>query len=167
MEYEKCLVELDEVLKYLSEDNLNKIPSDVLRSIKEQKSKDYIWKYDETKDLKSQNLNRKTIAMLCYLNMEYLLNDKQKEYMEKLYYSNELKAEEHKRENYNPDNIFNTTKQEIKQESEIKIEQEQKSEPASMRETKHNIETHLIETKENKWYIKIFNFIKRLFNKRK
>ena len=34
MEYEKCLVEVDEVLNHLSKEELNKIPEDVLKGIK-------------------------------------------------------------------------------------------------------------------------------------
>lgn len=39
MEYEKCLVEVDEVLNHLSKEELNKIPEDVLKGIKNIKIK--------------------------------------------------------------------------------------------------------------------------------
>ena len=42
------------------------------------KDKEYFWKYDEKKPLKEQDVSRDTIAFLSYLNMEYLLNEKQK-----------------------------------------------------------------------------------------
>ena len=51
MEYEKCLVEVDEVLNHLSKEELNKIPEDVLKGIKKHKDKEYMWKYDESKHL--------------------------------------------------------------------------------------------------------------------
>ena len=93
MEYTKCLVELDEVLKYLNTEELEKIPYEIRNAIKEKKDKNYVWNYDESKDLSDQNLNRKTIAMLSYLNMEYLLNDEQRMLMEKLHRLNEEKLE--------------------------------------------------------------------------
>ena len=49
IDYAKRLVEVDEVLSYLSEENLNKIPEEVRNIIKENKDKDYTWKFDETK----------------------------------------------------------------------------------------------------------------------
>ena len=106
MEYTKCLVELDEILNYLSLENLVKIPIEIRNSIKEQKDKEYIWKYDETKELKEQKLDRKTIAMLSYLNMEYLLNEEQKEFMQNLHKLNEQKLEKEKQEKYNTENLF-------------------------------------------------------------
>ena len=106
MEYTKCLVELDEILNFLSVENLKKTPLEIRNSIKEHKDKKCIWKYDETKELKEQKLDRKTIAMLSYLNMEYLLNKEQKEYMQNLHKLNEQKFEKEKQEKYNTENLF-------------------------------------------------------------
>lgn len=78
VDYNKRLVEVDEVLNYLSDEDLEKIPEEIRNLIKENKDKDYVWQYDETKPLKEQGLNRDTIAFLSYLNMEYLLNEEQK-----------------------------------------------------------------------------------------
>ena len=101
MEYAKCLVQLDEILNYLSLDNLEKIPFEVRNSIKQQKDKEYIWKYDESKTLKEQELDRRTIALLSYLNMEYLLNKEQKEYMETIHKINEQKIQKENQIKYN------------------------------------------------------------------
>lgn len=140
MEYENCLVELDEVLNYLSKENLYKIPEEIREGIKSQKSKEYIWKYDETKKLKEQNLNRKTIAMLSYLNMEYLLNNEQKELMKEIHEINEQNQEKENQEKYNMNNLFNNTKNDTAQS-----------------------EVALVEMKKHKWYSTIFNFIKNIF----
>ena len=72
VDYNKRLVEVDEILKYLSEEDLMKIPEDIRQLVKENKDKEYTWQYDETKSLKDQNVSRDTIAFLSYLNMEYL-----------------------------------------------------------------------------------------------
>ncbi len=137
MEYQKCLVELDEILEHLSEEYLRKIPNEIRQAIKYEKDKNYIWEYDETKDLTSQNLDRKTVAMLSYLNMEYLLNEEQKVYMEHLHNLNEKKSEK-----YNLDDLFKNKTQ--KQDNFA-----------------------LIEVKENKWYDKIITFLKNIFKKTK
>ena len=61
--YKKRLVEVDEVLDHLSEENLSKIPLEIRQAIKENKDKNYVWKYDETKELKDQGLSKDTIAI--------------------------------------------------------------------------------------------------------
>lgn len=121
MEYTKCLVQLDEVLNYLSTENLKKIPEEIRNGIKEQKDKEYIWKYDESKLLKEQGLARRTVAMLSYLNMEYLLNNEQREYMETIHKINEQKIQKENQIKYNQDNLFNNKKS-IKNQEEIRNE---------------------------------------------
>lgn len=99
MEYKKCLVELDEILNYLKDEDLRKIPYDIRKAINEKKDKQYNWHYDESKGLDEQNINRKTIAMLSYLNMEYLLSKEQKLLMQELHRFNEEKVEKEKLKN--------------------------------------------------------------------
>jgi hypothetical protein len=83
-EYKKRLVEVDEILNHLSEENLSKIPLDIRQAITENKDKNYVWKFDETKKLKDQGLSRDTIAILAYLNSEYILNEEQKRMIEEI-----------------------------------------------------------------------------------
>ena len=84
IDYKKRLVEVDEVLDHLSEENLNKIPLEIRQAIKDNKDKHYVWKYDETKELKDQGLSNNTIAILAYLNSEYLLTEEQKKIVEEI-----------------------------------------------------------------------------------
>ena len=46
---------------------------------------------DETKELWDQDLDRKSIAILSYLNMEYLVNKEQKELLKEMHRFNERK----------------------------------------------------------------------------
>ena len=124
VDYEKRLVEVDEVLSYLSEENLNKIPKEIRDLIKENKDKNYTWKFDETKKLKDQDLSRDTIIILSYLNTEYLLNEEQKKLMEEIYEFKEKKQEKEKREKYNPNNMFNNTNSDVNKIREQKSIQE-------------------------------------------
>ena len=142
MKYEKCLVELDEIFKYLKDEEKRNIPYEMRKAIKEKKDKHYHWNYDESKTLNEQNINRKTIAMLSYLNMEYLLNEKQKKLMEEIHKFNEKKIEKEKSKKYNPDSIF---------KNNIKYDKKE--------------EVALAEVEERKWYEKIFSFIKKILKK--
>ena len=71
-----------------------------MQLIKDNMDKEYTWVFDESKPLKEQNVSRDTIAFLSYINMEYLLNDKQKEYMQKLH---EINEQEKRKEEYSND----------------------------------------------------------------
>lgn len=142
MEYEKCLVQVYEILNYLDGEELEKIPEEVIRNIEKRKDNNYVWNYDESKPLNEQVLDRKTIAILSYINMEYLLNEEEKEYIEKL----------HK---FNEDKLY----------PKVGIDDFNKN---ADYDVKYNKETNvnLIEIKEQKWYQKIFVFLKRIFNKK-
>lgn len=110
MEDSKCLVQLHELIKHLQLEDLNKIPFEIRQAINEKKDKEYVWSYDESKILNEQTLDRKTIFMLSYLNMKYLLNDEQRLVMENIHYFNEIKLEQSKRKKYNPDGVFSDKK---------------------------------------------------------
>ena len=153
MEYRECLVELDEVLNYLGEEELQKIPSKLVYAIKEKMDKNYKWKYDESKELYEQNLNRKTIAMLSYLNMKYLVNDEQRELLDKIHKFNERASDEKKREQYNVNNLFKDNKSNEYKENNYKENNYKENEMA------------LQKYSENKWYKKILLFIKNIFKK--
>lgn len=142
MEYTKSLVEVHNVIKYLKQGELNKIPPDVLKMIDENKDKNYQWKYDETKSLKEQKLSRTAIAILSYINMEYLLNEQQKQYMSKLHNYNEIKLAKQKQENNNFKNIF----------------KDKKKEPMKIQQA-------LVKIEKEKWFEKILKKIRNIFKK--
>lgn len=140
MEFEKCLVEVDEVLNHLSKEELNKIPEDVLKGIKKHKDKEYMWEYDESKRLEEQRFDRNTIVILSYINMEYLLSKEQKDLMEKLHELNEQNFINEIQEKYDSKDLFKT-------------------------KTNTNVENEnaIAKLENNKWYNKMFSFIKRIF----
>lgn len=143
----KRLVEVNEILNYLPEDDLMKIPENIRNTIKENMDKNYTWIYDYSKHLKDQNLNRDTIIILSYLNTEYLLNNEQKQLMKEIHKLNELKAEEVKRKKYDAENLFKTKETEQKDLKEFEQEQ-------AIIEYKENFFTKMIS--------KIKNFFARL-----
>ena len=153
-DYKKTLVQVDEVLNYLPEEDLEKIPDEIKNIIKNEKDKDYSWKYDTSKKLKDQNINRDTIIFLSYLNMEYLLNDEQRELMNQIHEMNEKNVEKEKLEKYDSDNIF---KNNIEKENIIQNSSQNEQEESNPNEA-------LIESKES-FFVKIINRIKSIFKK--
>ena len=85
MEYKKVLVQVEEVLKQLSRNDIKKIPLDILEKINKNKDKKYVWKYDEKKELEEQNLDREALAILSFLNMTYLLNEEERNLLNKIH----------------------------------------------------------------------------------
>ena len=116
------------------------IKEDVLKGIKKHKDKEYMWKYDESKRLEEQRFDRNTIVILSYINMEYLLSKEQKDLMEKLHELNEQNFINEIQEKYDSKDLFKT-------------------------KTNTNVENEnaIAKLENNKWYNKMFSFIKRIF----
>ena len=151
LDYNKRLVEVDVILEKLSESDYIKIPKDVIQVIKDNMDKEYTWEYDETKELKDQNLSRDTIALLSYINTEYLLNDKQREYMQRLY---EINEQEKRKKEYSNDTKYDYSElfkrnNKITEQLEHEVEIEQKG---------------LVIYKET-FFTKIINKLKSFFKK--
>ena len=140
-EINKRLVEVDCILKKLDNKYINKIPQDVWDFITENKDENYVFKYDDNKTLAEQNLSIDTISILTYINMEYLLEEEAKRELLDLLKNDEITAEQKKRKKYNPDDLFNNRKA---------MQKEQVS---------------LVEVKIEKWYEKLFSFLKNMFRK--
>ena len=140
-EINKRLVEVDCILKKLDDEYINKIPQEVWDFITENKDENYVFKYDDNKTLAEQNLSIDTISILTYINMEYLLEEEAKRELLTLLKNDEMIAEQKKRKKYNPDDLFNNRKA---------MQKEQVS---------------LVEVKIEKWYEKLFSFLKNMFRK--
>jgi len=150
VDYKKRLVEVDEILSYLEDEDYNKIPEEIKQIIKENKDSKYVWKYDETKELKDQDVDRDTIVILSYLNSEYLLSAEQKELMDQIYELNEQKSRRElseRQSNINVEDLFKN-KQEIIEEN---ITEEKKE--------KVELKKELVEVKKESIFRKIINRI--------
>lgn len=137
----KRLVEIEYILRKLEDEYIKKIPQEIWDYIEKNKDKNYIFKYDDSKNLLEQNLNIDTISILTYINIEYLLDEKQKMEMIEFLRKDEAIAEQKKAKLYNTEDLFKN-KKESKQR-----------------------ETSLVEVKIEKWYEKVFAFFKNMFKK--
>ena len=90
------------------------------------------------------------IAFLSYLNMEYLLNEEQKQLMQQIHELNEKKLEEIKAEKYSTEDLF----------------KKNKPQQENTKETEHKQELSLVEYKES-FFTKLINRIKKFFTKPK
>lgn len=72
--YREALSETEYVLSFLEKERQSKIPIKLRNLIKEEKSKDYIPKFDVNKPVNQQNISREAVALLVYIYKKYLDN---------------------------------------------------------------------------------------------
>ncbi len=139
--YKNAYTEVYEIIKQLNEEEYNKIPSEVIKAIEENRNTEYEFELDEDIELKDQELLPETKAILFNLFRDYLSTPEQKEKIIKMQAEERLKNEQKKQEQYNSDVFVNKQKkQPIKEEH-----------------------TELIEYKEN-IFKRIFNKIRQFFH---
>ena len=142
-EYAMAYTEVIEILKYVPDEDVQKIPKEKLEFYKTNMDNEYIYKLDMTKEFEEQEISEITKAILANIFRDYWATPYQKEKIEAKEKYDLEKLEEEKREKYNPDNIFKN-----KQES-TGIEN-----------------TNLpVEIKKETFFKKLISFIKGLFNK--
>lgn len=149
-EYARAYTEVIEILKYVPEEDVNKIPKEKLDFYKNNMDTEYDYKIDTTKEFENQELSDKTKAILANIFRDYWATPYQKERIEEKEKNDIKKIEEEKREKYNPDNVFKNTNQKsvdkvIKEESET--------------EKNDNLP---IEVKKESFFKKLINFLKSL-----
>lgn len=134
--FTKSLVEAEVLLNQLEPKYKNKIPNSFWKYVQENKDKNYQFYIDFSKTLENQNIMSDTVAILTYVNIEYLLNEEQKKFFKQMLIKNEEIAESKKKEKYSID-IFNEKQKKLNTNLPIKISE--------------------------KWHIRIINKIKKFF----
>lgn len=147
--YQQAFSEVNEILSYLSKENYNKIPKEVIDAIEENKDDDYVFFIDTTIPFEEQEILEESKAILFNIYKDYLSNDEIKDKIIEL-----QKEEQIVKESINSSNIHLNELFPKKTEKEIDIEVK--------------TETALIQIDNNKnIFIKILEKIKNIFKKRK
>ena len=145
LERKEAYVEVLEVLKHMEHKYMEKIPKKLIEFFKSNASKEYKFKLDNNIPFEEQQLKKSTISILAMLNYNYWCEDEEhKKYLLNKYNENEIKYQEMLMEKYSVDKLFNKENVNFIQENKISVPQKYE---------------------EMKWYEKIFEFIKRIFNK--
>ncbi len=139
--YLKAYKEVVEILKYVPEESVNKIPEKMLEMFNNNMDNTYEFKVDISKDFEEQNLLEETKAIFANIFRDYWATPYQKERIKAKEKQDRENQEEEKRQVYNPNDIFKTRKSKVENYSE-------------------NLP---IEVKES-FYRKIINFFKNLFH---
>ena len=101
IKYKKAYVELNEILKYLSNEQRDKISSNFINNISNNMDKHYKFTFDESKGIFEQNLMVETEALLVEIYERYLAPDIEKEVWQKYDRLCLDKIENEKRKIYN------------------------------------------------------------------
>lgn len=141
-EFAEAATEINAIFDNLSNDILSKIPLNVRNFFKSIASDSYHFEYDVTKTLNEQDLKPKTKGIIALLYRDYISNEEEKKNFIKDYNIYLDKQEHIKKEKYNPENLFKVSKKQEEQNDVL-----------------------LIKYEEQKWYKRIFNLFKRIFNK--
>lgn len=144
-EFAEASAEINEILKYLPEEYVGKIPNKLRDFFKKVEDKEYVTNIDPNKSLDEQDIKPKTKTLLTILYREYWCNEEEKAELDKILIENDKKYEAELREKYNPDNIF---KKNVKTEEIETVE-----------------ETALVKYENKTWYQKMFNFIGNIFKR--
>lgn len=145
-EYREAFTEVNEIVKLMPIELVNKIPTKFREMMEEERDKTYL--PDIKEPLEKCKLKNETVIILGLIYRDFLcLPEERKKLQEKD--AKELQVaqqalEQEIRQKYNPDNIF---KKNIEKQA---LQKEEKS---------------LIVVQEEKWYKKIFELIKKFFNK--
>lgn len=137
--YKKAYTEVLEIIKYLPEEEYEKISKERIKFFEENCDKNYNFNFDISKSLEEQEFLRETNAIIVTLFRDFFATEKQKEKLQKILIDNEEKYQEELRKKYNPDDLFK------KQENKVIVDEK--------------IETALVEVKEENILQKVFNKI--------
>lgn len=143
--YGKAYTEVLDIIKYLPDEEQNKIPNEKIEFFKENCDKDYKFEFDPSKPLEEQELLKETYALFITLFRDYFATESQKEKLKEILIINEEKKQKEAKEKYNPYKILE--------------ERNKKIEP------KQNLE--LVEVQEGNTIKKIFNKIINMIRKLK
>lgn len=151
-EFAEASAEINEILKYMPKEEVEKIPSKLREFFKEVASKDYVTNINPDLPLDKQQIKEKTKDIIALIYRNYWCSEEERKELDQKLIENDRKFEEELREKYNPDNIFKnnatTTK---KEEPEIKEEK---------------IEQSLVVQETEKWYQRFLDMVKRWFKKK-
>lgn len=151
-EFAEASAEINEILKYMPKEEVEKIPSKLREFFREVASKDYVTNINPDLPLDEQQIKEKTKDIIALIYRNYWCSEEERKELDQKLIENDRKFEEELREKYNPGNIFKnnvtTTK---KEEPEVKEEK---------------IEQSLVPQETEKWYQRFLDMVKRWFKKK-
>ena len=104
--YHKAYKEVIEILKYVPQESMNKIPKTMLETFEKKMDKDYVFNVDINKSFEEQNLLEETKDIFAVIFRDYWSTPYQRERIKAKEKYDRQKIEEEKANKYNPNDIF-------------------------------------------------------------
>ena len=147
-EYMEAFTEVNEIIKMMPEELVNKIPNKFREMIEEERDKEYVPNIQEP--LEKCKLKNETIIILGLIYRDFLCSPEERKRLQekdaKELAEGQKTIEKENREKYNLDDIFKNRRQ-------SNTDQTQQSQENNS----------MIVVKEEKWYQKIFSIVKGIF----
>ena len=106
-ETKQAYAEICEVLQYMPDEYVKKIPKKIIKLFQSEKLENYDVNINKSNPLDKNYLSRETMVIIAMLNYQYWCpNQKVKNDLNKIYNSNNEKYQKEIEERYNPDKIF-------------------------------------------------------------
>ncbi|MFR2787403.1 MAG: hypothetical protein ACLTBX_01260 [Clostridia bacterium] len=109
--YPKAYTEVLEILKYMPTNDVNKIPKELIETLKNKKDNNYTFTIDEDQDFSKLKILNETEAIMVNIFRDYWASPEQyAKIRAKQQYDMQI-IEEEKKKKYNVDNIFKDRKE--------------------------------------------------------
>lgn len=144
--YQEAFAEVDEILKIMPIDLLSRIPAQFRQIIIDNKANNYTIEIKEP--IEEDKLKKETVIILGLIYRDFLASPEEREELQAKDEEELKRIEQELQEQYNTSNIFNRRK-------------------SSKTSRNESTSTDLTLYKEEGFLKKLFDFVKRLFNKKK
>ncbi len=145
IEYANAYSEVIGILKFLSQEDYEKIPKEKINLFETYANKDYAFKYNPKKTLQEQNVSKIARTIIAILFRDYWATEEQREKINAFQNNKRRQIEEEKIQKYN--NIFKN------QTNTVSEEKNKKSENVQLVEYKENI------------FMRILGWLKKMFGR--
>ena len=144
--YPKAYKEVVEILKNVPEEDVNKIPKDLLNMFNNKMDNEYEFEIDTSKEFEDLEIMEETKAIFANIYRDYWATPEQKARILATQANEILKIEQIKKQKYNSDNLF-------------------EKEPNEEKNTDEQEKSLIIINDDNiKWYKKFIQYLKVFFS---
>lgn len=109
-QYMKSCTEVLDILKHISKQDYNKIPSEVIEALEEDKDSQYNFSYDVNKTLDEQNVSKQAKTIIGIFFRDYWATPEQRKNIINIQNIKRQEIDDEKRKLYNPEKIFENNK---------------------------------------------------------
>ena len=113
IEYANAYSEVLEILKNISKEDYEKVPSEKIDLFEKNANKNYNFQYDTNLTLDEQNVSKRAKAIIAILFRDYWATPEQREKILAKQNYDRIKIEKNKQKQYNVDNIFKNKERKV------------------------------------------------------